>query len=112
MEPAFALEEGEEHEAAKEFLGEVADGLVGLGLGFFGGFGGDAEAGAGVGGALGGEELGKEGGVMLLVAIEEFLGEFFDGEAIVDVCKFKVMPLRHDFCKAGRSGAAGFIFPE
>ncbi len=52
VEPAFFLEEDEEDEAAEEFLGEVADGFVSLGLGFGEVFSGNGEAGATIGNAL------------------------------------------------------------
>ena len=95
--PAFFLEKGEEYEAAEEFLGEVADGLVGLGLGFGGFFSGDGEAFAGVCGALRGEQLGKKGFVVELVFREELLGEFFHGEGVLDVLEGEVFVFYLDF---------------
>ena len=75
--PAFFLEEVEEDEAAKEFLGEVADGFIGLGLRFFAFRKRNAEAAAGFCNARWRSELGEEGSVVGVVFGKEFLGEFF-----------------------------------
>ena len=112
VEPAFFLEEGEEDEATEEFLGEVADGFVRLGLSFWEGLGGNGEAGAAVGSARWGEQLGEEGGVVLLVFCEELLGQFLDGEGFFDIGEGDISAFSDDFCEPTGSGAARFISSE
>jgi hypothetical protein len=66
----------QEDEATEKFLGEVADGFIGLGLGFIGFRKSDGEAGADISDSLRGGEFCEEGFVAGVVFREEFLGEF------------------------------------
>ncbi len=59
-----------------------------------------------------GESLSEEGGVVLLVFCEKFLGELLDGEDFFNIGEGDISTSSDDFCEPTGSGAARFVFSE